>query len=234
MLNEKQKNIHKEFRTYLKVEEGMRGNMLNTLINTAEFNLPVLIKEHFHITIDCIYDDLYTIEELLSFATMIKSNDEIKAAPYGYISSKVLDSYIRFYSRKNGIDLDNLLHASYKKCTDVKMKNDTEKLLIEGRLLETKLLRRQRNNDAREHSLKESGYKCHICGFDFGKVYGEIGKGFLEVHHIRPISTYDEEHKIIPSELVALCSNCHSMVHRRRPIPYSIEEIKEMINTNSV
>ena len=54
MLNEKQKNIHKEFRTYLKVEEGMRGNMLNTLINTAEFNLPVLIKEHFHITIDCI------------------------------------------------------------------------------------------------------------------------------------------------------------------------------------
>ncbi|MBV3812406.1 HNH endonuclease [Bacteroides stercoris] len=74
----------------------------------------------------------------------------------------------------------------------------------------------------------ESGYKCYICDFDFEKVYGEIGKGFHEVHHKRPISTYDEEHEIPQSELVALCSNCHSMVHRRKEA-MDVDELKSIV-----
>jgi hypothetical protein len=46
MLTEEQRQIHTEFRKYLRIEEGHKGNMLNTLINAAENNLPVLIKQH--------------------------------------------------------------------------------------------------------------------------------------------------------------------------------------------
>ena len=105
---------------------------------------------------------------------------------------------------------------------------EEDKQRLEGRMTEAKVLRRQRNRQARQQCLEASGYNCYICGFDFEKTYGEIGKGFLEVHHKRPISTYDEEHEIPQSELVALCSNCHSMVHRRKEA-MDVDELKNIV-----
>ena len=73
------------------------------------------------------------------------------------------------------------------------------------------------------------GCRCAVCGFDFEKVYGEIGRNFIEVHHIIPVSEMGEGYRVNPAEdLVPLCSNCHSMIHRRKP-PYSPEEVKTMI-----
>ena len=228
MLTEQQKAIHKEFRTYLRVNEGMKGTMLNTLVNAAENNLPALIKEHIRVDFECIYDDLYTIEQLLSYSAKIKSDEEILAAPYGYISSKSLDAYIRFYAMKLGVDLDSFTNPDVDEPSIDETEEEAEKRQVEGRVTEAKVLRRQRNRAARERCLIESGYKCYICDFNFEKVYGEIGKGFLEVHHKRPISTYDEEHEIPQSELVALCSNCHSMVHRRKEA-MDVDELKSIV-----
>lgn len=114
---------------------------------------------------------------------------------------------------------------------DLPIKDGNDLILVEGRILESKVLSRQRNRVAREHCLADSGYKCYVCGFDFEKVYGEIGKGFLEVHHKRPISTYDEEHEIPQSELVALCSNCHSMVHHGKSL-LDVDVLKEIYERN--
>lgn len=59
---------------------------------------------------------------------------------------------------------------------------------------------------------------CEACGFNFVNTYGaEIGEGFIEAHHTIPISEVTEEHKSAISELVLLCSNCHRMIHRKRP-----------------
>lgn len=109
--------------------------------------------------------------------------------------------------------------------------DEEDSVLIEGRLIESKVLKRQRNRVARERCLVESKCKCYVCGFDFEDVYGEIGKGFIEVHHKRPISTYDEEHEIPQSELVALCSNCHSMVHHGKTL-LDVDVLKELYNQN--
>ena len=87
----------------------------------------------------------------------------------------------------------------------------------------------ERNPINRELCLKVNGYKCFVCGFDFEKVYGEIGKNFIEVHHIIPISDVGHAYVIDPiHDLVPLCSNCHSMIHKRKP-PFSIEELKKII-----
>lgn len=231
MLTEDQKIIHAEFRKYLRIEEGIKGNMLNNLINAAENSLPALIREYVRDDFGCIYDDIYTVEEMLSCSLRLKSDDEIMAARSGYISSKAMDAYIRFYTKKHGIDLKAIQIPDSATDTLRDESDEEESDKYEGRLTEAKVLRRQRNRTARQKCLEESGYTCYVCGFNFEKAYGEIGKGFLEVHHTKPLATYDDEHVIPQSELCALCSNCHSMVHRRREV-LDVDELKTLYDAN--
>ena len=84
----------------------------------------------------------------------------------------------------------------------------------EGKIYETKSKEHKRNPAARLACIKKHGCKCLVCGFDFGKVYGEEAEGYIEVHHIVMISTTDGEHSVnAKEELVPLCSNCHSAIH---------------------
>jgi 5-methylcytosine-specific restriction protein A len=88
----------------------------------------------------------------------------------------------------------------------------------------------ERNLKAREICLKYYGCKCIICGFDFEKIYGEIGKGIIHVHHINKISEINGEHEIDAiKELVPVCPNCHTVIHSKKEI-YTINEMKEIIN----
>ncbi len=59
-----------------------------------------------------------------------------------------------------------------------------------------------------------TSFDCAVCGFDFEETYGIIGKGFIECHHNRPISNMRPGDKTKLSDLVAVCSNCHRMLHR--------------------
>jgi 5-methylcytosine-specific restriction protein A len=58
---------------------------------------------------------------------------------------------------------------------------------------------------------------CAICGFDFFKTYGPVGKQFIECHHTIPVSELCDGVKTKLSDVVVVCSNCHRMLHRRRP-----------------
>ncbi len=73
----------------------------------------------------------------------------------------------------------------------------------------------ERNIAARQACLKEFGYICQICGFDFEKIYGVRGKEFIHVHHIVPLSQIKSEYELKPLEdLIPVCPNCHAMLHR--------------------
>jgi len=58
---------------------------------------------------------------------------------------------------------------------------------------------------------------CEVCGFDFGRVYGELE--FIEVHHLIPLCDLKPGHKTKLSELAMVCPNCHRMLHRGNPWP---------------
>lgn len=62
-----------------------------------------------------------------------------------------------------------------------------------------------------------SSYKCCICGFDFEETYGAIGRGFIEAHHTKPVSSLKEGERVSTKDFVAVCSNCHRMIHREYP-----------------
>lgn len=86
----------------------------------------------------------------------------------------------------------------------------------------------ERNPINRERAIKHHGRRCFVCDFHFEESYCEIGKGFIEVHHNKPVSSYEGELFIDPvQDMTCLCSNCHRMIHRKRNNTLSVEELQE-------
>ena len=69
---------------------------------------------------------------------------------------------------------------------------------------------------------------CEICGFDFQEKYGDIGEDFIEGHHTIPVSELNEGHITRIDDIALVCSNCHRMLHRRRPW-LNKEELKSLL-----
>ncbi|WP_179218184.1 HNH endonuclease [Dokdonia pacifica] len=89
----------------------------------------------------------------------------------------------------------------------------------------------ERKPSLRSDAVKIHGLECVVCGFNFEAFYGDWGKGFIEVHHIQPLSeNKGQEIETNPkTDLTVLCANCHRMVHRKKKITLSIEELKKKI-----
>ena len=75
------------------------------------------------------------------------------------------------------------------------------------------LIKRAKKKFKLEHNGK---LYCEICKTDFSQVYGDLGKDFIEAHHIKPVSEMQDGDETSINDIVMLFSNCHSMVHRKR------------------
>ena len=56
--------------------------------------------------------------------------------------------------------------------------------------------------------------RCAVCDFDFETAYGDLGAGYIEAHHTIPVAALVDGATTRLDDLVALCANCHRMVHR--------------------
>jgi len=100
----------------------------------------------------------------------------------------------------------------------------------EGAVREVVVKRYERSLINRAACVELQGTRCKVCDFDFGIEYGITGDGFIEVHHVEMVSALGESRVLNPaSDLVPVCSNCHSMLHRRRP-PLTVEQLREIRN----
>lgn len=113
------------------------------------------------------------------------------------------------------------------------LKNYQNKLpkirIVEGKKTEVSLEVYERKGAARRKCIEANGFQCKVCGFDFEKTYGELGKGFIQVHHIKELSKIKEEHKVDPvKDLVPICPNCHAMIHRKKTA-LKVEKLREII-----
>lgn len=87
----------------------------------------------------------------------------------------------------------------------------------------------ERDPKARQACIDHYGTSCKCCGIDFEKVYGEHGKGFIHVHHIKPLHEIGVEYEVNPiTDMIPLCPNCHAMVHRGSKV-LSIEKLKTLL-----
>lgn len=111
--------------------------------------------------------------------------------------------------------------------------NNVTKTYDEGNAHQVAVTSYERNPLARFECLNHFGYSCQICGFNFQELYGEIGKSFIHVHHIKFISSNrGNVYQINPLiDLIPVCPNCHAMLHRKLNGKYlSPAELKRLIS----
>lgn len=109
---------------------------------------------------------------------------------------------------------------------------DEKRLYIEGKVAEVFVNRYERNRKARTACIRHYGVTCQGCNFDFGKHYGTIAEGFIQVHHLVPLAEIGKTYQLDPKkDLIPLCANCHSVVHMASPT-LTIAELRTLIRKN--
>jgi 5-methylcytosine-specific restriction enzyme A len=101
--------------------------------------------------------------------------------------------------------------------------------IFEGAVKRVSVNAYERSPEARKKCIEYYGVTCQVCGFNFEKTYGEAGKDFIHVHHLKQISEIGETYQVDPIlDLRPVCPNCHAIIHKRNP-PYTIEEVKSLL-----
>lgn len=70
----------------------------------------------------------------------------------------------------------------------------------------------------RGRAYERGAYSCSICGFNYYDMYGEIGYGFMECHHLLPVAQYSDNMAVSDGDFALVCSNCHRMLHRTKAV----------------
>jgi 5-methylcytosine-specific restriction protein A len=87
----------------------------------------------------------------------------------------------------------------------------------------------ERSGKARDACIRHHGLNCVVCGFNFQVVYGEIGEGFIHVHHLVPVGALRGERLVDPAQdLVPVCPNCHAMIHQVTP-PLDVDQLRGLL-----
>ncbi|VVM61684.1 hypothetical protein PS631_01324 [Pseudomonas fluorescens] len=106
--------------------------------------------------------------------------------------------------------------------------------IVEGAVSVRAIKVYERDRGARLKCISHWGWQCFVCGFDFQKVYGGLGKDFIHVHHLQPISEMGGEYHLDPvQDLRPVCPNCHAMLHRSVPV-LTVEELKSQMHLASL
>jgi len=87
----------------------------------------------------------------------------------------------------------------------------------------------ERSQEARDACIRHYGCTCVVCGFDFSQRYGDLGEGFIVVHHLKRLADIGTEYEVDPIiDLRPVCPNCHAMIHRQEP-PIEFAELKKQV-----
>ncbi len=100
---------------------------------------------------------------------------------------------------------------------------------LEGGTLTVTVNRYERNQAARVACIAHYGCVCQVCNLDFSKQYGELGTGFIHVHHLKPMAKAGGRRKVDPvRDLRPVCPNCHAMLHQGGKLR-SIASLKKQV-----
>ena len=137
----------------------------------------------------------------------------------------ILDNNFNEIQRKDVIEKDYsnlIIEEGFTKFSQIKTKSRSRKLVI----------------IAKEHYSQNGKIYCSACNFNFENFYGEVGKGYIEIHHLKPIFAKEENFEQSVSEaisgVVPVCANCHKIIHRKNDQLLSIPSLQELIRVNGI
>lgn len=173
------------------------------IINYVEFELPVLAK----------YDN----------------GDYIEIIP-----ENLIKNYWRTGVRKINKEIYSTILSLAKTITSVIQDTSNEYISYqEGSKKQIYTTVYERNPKLRKEVITKKGTTCVCCGFNFSDFYGDIGKDFIHVHHVKPIHIYEGKSITVTVEdLEPVCANCHAMIHKKTSSTLSIEQLRQFIQKN--
>ncbi len=195
-------------------KESSKGDLFATIVDYSSFQIPVLAKtdgEYIEIIPDSQKNNYWRngVRPINSnvyekILLSLKSNQISEPLPTYEIYEEVNDTYNGLESGTEGLSNKRYV-TTY-----------------------------ERNPKYRKQAIAIHGTSCVACGFNFGEFYGEYAEGYIHIHHITPVSQLETPKSIDPEkDLVPLCANCHSVVHRKKATTLSIAEIIELIENTS-
>ena len=128
-----------------------------------------------------------------------------------------------FAAWNNGSDSDE----------DIEKPESSKDMDSEGRSRYMLHKRRERSSALRKAKVKNflttnDFIHCELCNINLDELYpSSLSDGYIEVHHIKPISTLTEHTPTHLDDLILLCPNCHRMIHRTKNAENNLEELKK-------
>jgi len=192
-------------------KESTKSDLFATIVNYSPFKKPVLAKE---------------------------GNEYLEEIPENRISNYWRDGvrkiepsvYNRILSK---LTRSEIIQRPSSPIVDGSKLNDCSNTLESGREGSARVsyvTTYERSPVYRAQAIAIHGVNCKACGFNFESFYGEYAKDYIHIHHLQPVSELDAPQAINPLEdLVPLCANCHSIVHRRKGNTLSLDELIKMI-----
>jgi 5-methylcytosine-specific restriction protein A len=87
----------------------------------------------------------------------------------------------------------------------------------------------ERDPRVRAACLKRWGFQCSVCDLLFEKRYGNLGRHFIHVHHIKPLALAGRRYEVdTTKDLRPVCPNCHAMLHRPKKV-LTIDKLKALL-----
>jgi 5-methylcytosine-specific restriction protein A len=117
-------------------------------------------------------------------------------AVVGLAAGKLLGTALGPYDFKGGLNTI-CFRTLQKNGFDIVLKADTQpfpeeidgsEIYTEGAVVQVTVNRYERDQKARAKSVNHHGARCQVCNFDFERIFGPVGSGFIHVHHVVQIS----------------------------------------------
>lgn len=140
-----------------------------------------------------------------------------------------IESFERRIYFKNLTRKENGWYASDEETFTITPQLETA--LYEGEKKQRLATYYERNSKSKAECIAYHGVTCKVCFFNFEEKYGDLGRNYIQAHHIVPLHTIGKRYRIDPiKDLVPLCANCHAMIHVGKETR-TVDQLKEIIHS---
>ncbi len=98
----------------------------------------------------------------------------------------------------------------------------------EGLVRTARVNQYERDPRNRAAAIRKHGTRCFGCRLEMAETYGEIARGYIHIHHTKPLSAVKRSRTPNLDDLVPLCPNCHAIIHLENP-PLTVNKLKKLI-----
>lgn len=161
----------------------------------------------------------------------------------GIFKGMSVEDAILILKKTNNSDYEDIIAIlSNSEIYETQCKNDIDfknssifTIALEGKRKIVYTTQYERNANLRKRAIQIHGTSCMACGFNFFEFYGARGENYIEVHHVIPLSKFQQEISVNPAtDMIVVCANCHRMIHREKNNILQLEDLKKIISENRI